>query len=216
MKRHVYFIPGMSASSTIFERITLPKDQFEVHLLDWIMPLHTRESLDSYVDRFSKLITEEHPILIGVSFGGIIAQELAKNIQTSKVILISSVKHQQEYQPFYQFVKKTKLYVLYPVSIINILEKLFYTYGSKSLKRTLTTYRKFLPIRNKLYTQWAIRTFLNWEQNHKQNVTHIHGTKDPILPLKYISDAIEIKNGDHAMIITKSMAINERLQEILV
>lgn len=215
MKRHVYFIPGMSASATIFERIHLPKDRYETHLTDWLMPLNTRESLDSYVNRFSQIIQEENPILIGVSFGGVIAQELAKKI-TADVIIISSIKHQNELRPFYQFLRKTKLYVLYPPTLVNWLEKMLFLIGSKQLKRTIHTYRKFLPIRNVLYTKWAIHTFLNWTKTDANIPIHIHGSKDPVLPIQYISDPIPIKNGDHAMIITKSSSINQSLLKVLV
>ncbi len=34
----VYFMPGLAASSSIFERIELPKDTFEMHLLEWFLP----------------------------------------------------------------------------------------------------------------------------------------------------------------------------------
>jgi esterase/lipase len=35
---------------------------------------------------------KENPVLIGVSFGGILVQEMAKHIDARKVIIISSVK----------------------------------------------------------------------------------------------------------------------------
>ena len=35
---HVYFMPGLAASPDIFQYIELPADQFEIHLLDWILP----------------------------------------------------------------------------------------------------------------------------------------------------------------------------------
>lgn len=202
----------MSADSTIFERIHLPNDSFDTHMLNWLQPLHAKESLESYINRFYKLIKHHNqPILIGVSFGGIIAQELAKKIPSAKVILVSSIKHHSEQRPFFKFVKNTQLYKLYPPSFINWLEKVFYQLGSKKIKRTIEVYRKFLPIRNSLYTKWAIHTFLNWKQTKDQNIIHIHGNKDRVLPIKHISNCIEIKNGSHAMIVTKSSSIQQLL-----
>lgn len=201
----------MSAGTAIFERIHLPKDQFEVHVLEWLTPLNAKESLASYVDRFSKDIQHTNPILVGVSFGGIIAQELAKKIPFSKIVLISSIKHHQELRPFFKLVKTTKLYVLYPTRFINGLEKTLYQVASQKTKRTLNAYRKFLPVRSPLYTKWAIHTFLNWKQTENQNVIQLHGDKDQILPIKYISNALEIKNGTHAMILTKSSVIQQYL-----
>ncbi len=40
-------MPGLAASTAIFERISLPESQFEMHLLEWEIPL-TNESLQQY------------------------------------------------------------------------------------------------------------------------------------------------------------------------
>ena len=76
-KIHVYFMPGLAASSLIFERIELPENQFEIHLLDWELPL-PNETLPDYDKRMSKLVLETNPVLIGVSFGSILVQEMAQ------------------------------------------------------------------------------------------------------------------------------------------
>src|SRR3970040_90341 len=64
----VYFMPGFAASAAIFERISLPEDIFEMHLLEWEIPL-ANESLGAYAQRIAKKIRHENPVLIGVSFG---------------------------------------------------------------------------------------------------------------------------------------------------
>lgn len=66
---HVYFMPGLAANSTIFENIKLPEDQFEIHMLEWIIP-RTDESLKNYAQRMNRYIEHENIVLIGVSFGG--------------------------------------------------------------------------------------------------------------------------------------------------
>ncbi|MDO6803210.1 alpha/beta hydrolase [Wenyingzhuangia sp. 1_MG-2023] len=211
MKKHVYLIPGMSASSLIFERIHFPKEDYHVHSLEWLLPLSKNEPLEQYVTRFAKLITEPNPILIGVSFGGIIAQELGKTIDNSKVIIISSIKHEQEQRPLFQFLRKTKLYRLYSPNFVNTLEKLTYQLAPKKIKNSLILYRKYLPVRNPIYTQWAIRTFLNWQQSKNQNIMHFHGDKDPILPVQYLSNFKVIPKGTHAMILTQSTILQREI-----
>ena len=75
-KTHVYFMPGMCANPLIFERIKLSSN-FKPHYLNWISPLKN-ESLQDYVIRLSKYIKHNDSILVGVSFGGVIVQELSK------------------------------------------------------------------------------------------------------------------------------------------
>ena len=120
---HVYFMPGMSANSLIFERIKLPQG-FVSHFLEWIPPKKD-EKIANYSKRLSKLIVHENPILIGVSFGGLIVQELSKIINTRKVFIISSIKTNKESSVSMKFAKKTKSYKLLPLLVLCITTPLF-------------------------------------------------------------------------------------------
>ena len=74
-KTPVYLMPGLAASSSIFERIALPTESFEVILLDWVQPKKD-ETLVSYAQRMAEKVVHENAVLIGVSFGGILVQYL--------------------------------------------------------------------------------------------------------------------------------------------
>ena len=91
---HVYFMPGMSANSLIFEKIKL-SSKYKLHLLEWIDPLKN-ETLKDYSIRFSKIIIHKNPVLVGVSFGGVLVQEISKIIEVHQTIIISSIKSNKE------------------------------------------------------------------------------------------------------------------------
>ena len=86
MSTHIYCMPGMAASPKIFEYLKLPKN-FEIHLLSWIPPLKD-EPLTNYAKRMCQRVVHKNPILLGVSFGGILVQEMAKHIFVKKIIII--------------------------------------------------------------------------------------------------------------------------------
>ena len=88
-KIHVYFMPGMAASSAIFEHIILPNDIFEIHLMEWILP-NLNEPLLDYAKRVATQIKHQNIVLIGVSFGGVLVQEIATFITVKKLIIIFS------------------------------------------------------------------------------------------------------------------------------
>jgi len=90
-KIHVYLMPGMAASPSIFENIFLPPDRFEVHALDWFIP-DRGMSLEDYARKMCERVEHPDPVLLGVSFGGILVQEMAKLIPVRKVLIVSSVK----------------------------------------------------------------------------------------------------------------------------
>jgi len=94
---HVYLMPGMAANSSIFEYIQLPPNKFEIHLLEWIPPIDN-ETLSSYAHRMSLKITHDNSVLIGVSFGGVLVQEMSLFREIKKIIIISSIKSKSELQ----------------------------------------------------------------------------------------------------------------------
>ena len=94
IKYDVFLMPGMAANPNIFEFIKLPVN-FKIHHLEWKMP-YENESISEYALRISSLINGKNIILIGVSFGGILVQEISKIIKSKKVIIISSVKSNKE------------------------------------------------------------------------------------------------------------------------
>ncbi|MDX1783472.1 MAG: alpha/beta hydrolase, partial [Aequorivita vladivostokensis] len=93
-KTHIYFVPGMAAGSEIFRNIKFP-ETYEVHILEWLIP-EKNESLKAYAERMARRIQEKNPILIGVSFGGVVAQEMSDFLELKKLIIISSVKSRDE------------------------------------------------------------------------------------------------------------------------
>ena len=102
-------MPGMAANCQIFENIKLDSELYSLNYLEWLEPKKL-ETLENYTKRLCVRITHKNPILIGVSFGGIIVQEIAKQIPCEKVIIISSVKDPSEFPPRIQWAKKYKLY----------------------------------------------------------------------------------------------------------
>lgn len=215
-KIHVYFMPGLAASATIFERIALPDDTFEMHLLEWEIPLD-HESLPDYAKRMTQNIKYPNPVLIGVSFGGILVQEMAKHIAAQKVIIISSVKSNAEFPRRMKIAKSTKAYKLIPMRLIVNVESLAkFSFGEKINKR-LKLYEKFLSVRDIRYLDWAIEQVILWDRTKvNEDVIHIHGDEDEVFPIKYITNCKVVKGGTHIMILNKYKWLNENLPSIIL
>lgn len=212
----VYFMPGLAASTTIFERIALPEDVFEIHLLEWEIPFDG-ESLPDYAKRITQNIKHQNPVLIGVSFGGILVQEMAKHITARKVIIISSVKSNTEFPRRMKIAKTTKAYKLIPMRLILNVENLAkFSFGEKINKR-LKLYEKFLSVRDIRYLDWAVEQVVLWDRTKiDESVIHIHGDQDEVFPIKYIANCRVVKGGTHIMILNKFKWLNENLPKIIL
>ena len=102
-------MPGMSANPLIFKRIKFSDEKYEIHFLKWAKPV-LNESIENYSKRLLDFIKHKNPILIGVSFGGLIVQEISKLIDVEKVIIISSIKSNRELPLYMKSAKFLKLY----------------------------------------------------------------------------------------------------------
>jgi hypothetical protein len=211
----VYFMPGMAASPLIFERIEFPEEQLECFFLEWELP-KKQESLANYAKRMCKKIKHEKPVLIGVSFGGILVQEMKKFIDTRKVIIISSIKCNKELPDSFVFGKKTKAYKLLPTNMLQYIERLAEFSFGKTKKR-LELYAKYIQVRDSYYLDWSIEQIINWNRAQSdETVVHIHGDADGTFPIKNITNTITIKGGNHMMILLKYKWLNENLPNIIL
>jgi pimeloyl-ACP methyl ester carboxylesterase len=213
---HVYLMPGMGASPKIFEHIKLPKNQFEIHLLEWIIP-NDNESISDYALRLSKNIKHDNIVLLGVSFGGVLVQEISKHIAVKKLIIVSSVKSVRELPKRMLIAKTTKAYKLIPTKLARNYELLAkYAFGGNVTKR-LELYKKYMSVNDSKYLSWSIKNMVCWNQETCiPDIVHIHGDKDAVFPIKYISNCITLKNGTHIMILNKYKWFNEHLPDIIL
>ena len=209
-------MPGLAASSTIFEKIKLPEEIFEIHLLDWIMP-EKAETLKNYAERMSKFVKHNKAVLIGVSFGGILVQEMAQFLELRKIIIISSVKSNKELPSRMKIARTTKAYKLIPTSLLSNVDALAkYAFGTM-IKERLKMYKKYLTMSDKVYLDWAIEQVVCWERTIvDNNVIHIHGDNDSVFPVQNIKDFINVKAGTHIMIVNRYKWFNENLPEIIL
>ena len=218
-KTPIYFMPGLAASSSIFENIDFEKDSYEFYFLEWKLP-YKNESLSNYVQRLLVEVTHEKPILVGVSFGGIIIQEMAKYIEVQQLIVISSVLHESEFPQRMKWVKKLRFHHIFPTSILSNFNYLKYIMLGKSLKKRFELYKKYLQMNDKKYLDWAIHSILHWKaenMNTNVKISRIHGEKDEVFPLKNINknNCYIIPNATHAMIVYKYKWFNKNLPIII-
>lgn len=215
-KTHIYCMPGLAAGPKIFENLELDKDLYELHFLKWKKPLALEETITNYAMRMTEDIKHEDVVLLGVSFGGIMVQEMSKFVKTKKIILVSSVKSHHELPKRFKVASMSKIYKLFPTQVVSNFEDFAKFFLGKSLKKRAKIYEKYLSERDETYLKWSIHNVLHWQQDKPlENTTHIHGTKDHVFPIKHIENCKEIEDGTHVMIITKAKKISKIIHTTL-
>ena len=208
-------MPGLAASSMVFENIKLDDKKYSLHRIDWIQP-KKNESIKTYCVRLSKKIKHKNPVLLGVSFGGIIAQELDKIIKVKKLIIVSSVKSHKEYPILYKIARDYQLNNALPFGMFDNFIKFSLKLNINKLYKRIDLAERYLTERNEIYLEWAVWSLLNWKQEkYRPDLIHIHGDKDKVFPIENISKCIKIKGGRHEMIILKAKWFNENLPSLI-
>ena len=212
---HIYLMPGMAANPTIFENIVLPEDRYKIHWLEWKIP-NQNETLQAYAKRMSEEIKHDNSVLLGVSFGGMLAQEMSRFVILKKLFVVSSVKSHHELPKRLKLLKYTKAYKILPTQWIGNMDLLAkYAFG-ETIKKRVELYKKYLSFNDKVYLDWSIKQIVCWEQDKPHpDAIYIHGDKDLVFPHSCLGDCIIIKGGTHIMILNKYKWFNENLPKLI-
>ena len=212
---NVYCIPGLGINEEIFRNLEL--ENCSIRYIKWVSPLKN-ERLPEYAMRLAEQIDHSQPFaLIGMSFGGMCAVEIAKKLNPVKTILVSSNKTYTEIPmnmrmwaqfPFYKNFNDS----FYKGAAMSI-KSLF---GVKS-KEHSERFERMLNSAPENYFSGAIHCLLTWDNREiPENLVHIHGTADLVLPYQKVSNCdYTIQDGTHFMIVNKSEEINPIINEEL-
>ena len=208
----IYIFSGLGVDQRVFDKIDF--GNLDVEFIDWIEPLKS-ETLENYAKRISLSLNQTNPILIGLSFGGMIAVEISKILQTKNIILIASAKTRNELPKIYQLAGKLKLNKLIPNSLFkkqNFITNWFFGLETKAEKQLL---KRILKDTNPNFLSWAINEILNWKNEvHLNNCFHIHGNKDRIIPIQNLKADFIIEKGGHFMTVNKAEEIERLIKQI--
>lgn len=207
----IYIFSGLGVDQRVFNKIDF--DGFNVEFIEWIDPLK-RETIENYAKRISFEAIEKDSILIGLSFGGMMAVEVSKVIPIKKMILIASTKTKSELPLLYHIAGKLRLHKLIPSTVFkwnNLLSRWIFGIQTKEEK---VLFKNILKDTNSRFLCWAINEIVNWKNVQiPEIVTHIHGDNDKILPLKNVEADIIIKSGGHFMTVNKALEIEAILRK---
>ncbi|MBN8688371.1 MAG: alpha/beta hydrolase [Chitinophagales bacterium] len=211
--KKVYFISGLGADKRIFSFLDL--SFCEPVFIDWISPLKN-ESLEKYALRLRQQIPDESPWIVGISFGGMLAVEMAKSDPAIHAIILSSNKTRKEFPAYLRAGLYLPLYKWSPAR----LSKQFTLCTSSLLGGTNDAEKKLLHqiIRDSdmRFVRWAISAILHWKNKIiPGNIIHVHGTADKLLPCRYVKADFVVEGGSHVMTLDKHGEISRLLQQLI-
>jgi pimeloyl-ACP methyl ester carboxylesterase len=211
--KNIYIFSGLGADERVFKDLDF--SGFDVTFIRWTIP-KDNVTIENYAKRLIEQILTKRPTLVGLSFGGIIATEVAKLIETDKIILIASAKTRQEIPFYYRFAGQLKLHKLLPTRLLkqpNFLSNWFFGTENEADRKMLAD---ILHDTDPTFLKWAIDKIVNWtNQVRHKNVQHIHGTADRILPFRFVECDLTVFGGGHFMTVNKADELTQKLRNLL-
>lgn len=215
MQKTIYLIPGVGADYRIFQNLEMPEGYEVVHL-KWVKH-KPEETLPSYVKRLLPQIKKDTtPILIGMSFGGIVAVELSKLVRTEKTIIISSIKHWGERPLKFGLLNTLRLHKFIPGALVARLDFWKQWALGKLTRQDKKMIEEMVEGIDIKFNEWAVDRVIRWKNKDvPENIVHIHGTKDTLFPHYYVDDAHIIEGGTHFMVVNRADEISDIIKREL-
>jgi pimeloyl-ACP methyl ester carboxylesterase len=206
---------GMGADDGVFEpqlksfpQLTVPR---------WIEPL-PHESLANYAKRFAAQIDPGVPCFVGgASFGGFVAIEAARHLQTRACFLIGSVRCPSELPLRIRALRKLKhLLPAIPFEWIAPLAGCSVRLRGERMRPVTRKLMNMLDHSKAAYLRWACEAVLTWEPTLPAPafpVYHIHGHHDLVLPVRRTHADEIVYTGGHILSLTRPLDVNRFLTE---
>ncbi len=210
--KKIYCLSGLGVDHRTFRNIKI--DGVELVHIPWIDPIKN-ETLSAYARRLfdSANIPNEYN-LMGVSFGGMIAQEFEKIQKPNHLFLISTISDQSQLSAIFKSGGRLKLYKIVPRVVLTRFTWLMNPLFGVTSKQDKLLFKEILADTNLTFFRWAMGAIVGWKNTAVSQGIRIHGEKDRILPMRGKPDHVITKSG-HFMILTHGKEVSKIIEKRL-
>jgi pimeloyl-ACP methyl ester carboxylesterase len=214
----ILFLPGLAADHRLFQ---YQLESFpEARVPQWLAPKEN-ESLSQYAQRWSEhFAMEKNLTLVGMSFGGQVALEMAKHLNVKKVLLVSSHRNSSEISSTFRI--QQKMSQLLSDQILRAsLKKVGVTMmqNKEKLKQQEVTWlEEMVDSMDVPFFRWAAKAVADWQYEYKPQelrceMRQIHGELDDIIPIPKYEDVYFLPKAKHLLNYTHAKEVNEWIQK---
>jgi len=203
MARKLILLNGMTPGGRVFKRLLPLIDHYQ--LVEWIDPIEDRSILE-YAKRLHHSLGDVGECdILGVSFGGMVAQELAPLIGAKNCFIVSSIADTKELNSAHELLRMLPHH---------LREKLLSSVGSSSKFGSPPSVRltKFVGEGGQWF-RWATSAVLDWTPSRDNSIRYIriHGDADETFKKGHLCSDHVIEGATHVLALTHA----EKLAEVI-
>jgi len=210
----IYCISGLGADHTIFRNL-----QITGHTLvpmPWV-PHKNGDDMVSYAAKMAARIPDGNDVIVlGLSFGGMLATEIARTHPHWQIILVSSAKTKQELGYDSRILRWISSLRVIPPFMFKMRNFVSFYYLGAHTKEERRLIRQILKLSNGRFYRWCVHTLLFWNsESFTPNIVHIHGTADKVIRPGNVHPDHWIREGSHLMIYNRAGEISALIGQIV-
>jgi len=210
-----YFIPGLGANERVFEE--LGDFGTEKIMIQWL-----KNDGDESLRVYSQRIIDQYgitnsDIIVGLSFGGLIAQQIAEILGTSYVILISSFISKSQLRPMFTYGLKFRLHKLMPEMKATWISEIVANYLNSGTSKSRPLLTEMIEATDMKLMKWSIRKIYEQDEviGNQTRKYNLIGKKDRIVSTWLNDSTFEIEGGTHFMVYDHAEEVSEIIKKIL-
>ena len=209
----IYLFPGLAASEKLFQGYTFPG--VESRVITYLIPGKNEPLLHYCLRLASGIDPDPENIYIGVSFGGILAHEIARLLPPKKIIIISGMRA-GEPPGYYRWLRRFPVHRILPAPLIKAAgvaaSRLLGQRNEEEKKQFWALVKEASP----QVIKWGVRQTIDWKgPSAVRNVVHIHGDRDIVFPVRSVKPDYVIKGGRHFMVMREVSEIQTLLMRLI-
>jgi pimeloyl-ACP methyl ester carboxylesterase len=209
-KSTIYLLPGIEKDFPIFDRM---RELLPESVLVEYPPPQRAETLSSYAGRVAQRLVP-NSIVAGISWGGVLAQEVAPLLPAKGCIVIASVRGGHQLPPHMRLGRKLSRGTY--SAVLRAAGSIAH-YVPKSVK-TSSTYQFSKFASSDGWHRWAASALNTWSPSPLLEaipVLHIHGTADRTFPIRHVDADVEIEGGKHALPISHPREVADAIMQFV-
>ena len=207
-----YLLPGLGADERVFRRLHLPGPS---QVLSWLPPAWPTEPLARYAARLAEAVPPGQPCwLVGVSFGGLLAQEVGRLRPLARVVLVSSLGQPRDLPPLLRLAGATGLHRLLPFGLLKWLPRLAQWFFGARGGTEYRLLRQILRDTDPAFARWATAQLLAWRGPGLPGAVRLHGSCDRLLPPGAARIDYPVPGAGHFLIVSHAAWVSQVLREL--
>ena len=210
----LYLLPGTGADERLFHALDL--STFDTVNVALPVPLKG-ESMHEYAMRIAhdQIDTTRPFALLGVSLGGMVATELAAELNPEAVIIIASAKTSKEIPPGYHIARYLPIHYLVGGKTMRWFTKQLQPKFEPMGAPQRELFLDMLYGKDPAFLKGAVRMMVDWDRRQSpEGIIHLHGEYDHTLPYKHTQPTHSVVDAGHMLTYSMPEVVEEVLEEV--